>query len=183
MRLHASGHDSRMGRGALAIAAFVAAVGFAAPATASEPANVPWETFLPAMPSDNAVQPHGVPYCRKATIRCIDTEVRRLYEAIRAVLMEWGERLKAEATEKFPEGVTAFREGMAVHGRFGKPCPRCGHPVQRIRYADRECNYCAVCQVGGRLLADRALSRLLREDWPKALEDLEELKDTRRRPM
>jgi formamidopyrimidine-DNA glycosylase len=117
------------------------------------------------------------------TTRLSDAEIERLHAATVRTLTSWIERLRAELGGRFPEKVTAFRDGMAVHGRFGKPCPRCGHPVQRIRYADRECNYCAVCQVGGRLLADRALSRLLREDWPKALEDLEELKDTRRRPM
>jgi formamidopyrimidine-DNA glycosylase len=117
------------------------------------------------------------------TTRLTDAEIERLHGATVRTLTFWIERLRAELGGRFPEKVTAFRDGMAVHGRFGKPCPRCGHPVQRIRYADRECNYCAVCQVGGRLLADRALSRLLREDWPKALEDLEELKDTRRRPM
>jgi formamidopyrimidine-DNA glycosylase len=117
------------------------------------------------------------------TTRLSDAEIERLHVATVRTLTSWIERLRAELGGRFPEKVTAFRDGMAVHGRFGKPCPRCGHPVQRIRYADRECNYCAVCQVGGRLLADRALSRLLREDWPKALEDLEELKDTRRRPM
>jgi formamidopyrimidine-DNA glycosylase len=117
------------------------------------------------------------------TTRLSHAEIERLHAATVHTVTSWIERLRAELGGRFPERVTAFRDGMAVHGRFGKPCPRCGHPVQRIRYADRECNYCAVCQVGGRLLADRALSRLLREDWPKALEDLEELKDTRRRPM
>jgi formamidopyrimidine-DNA glycosylase len=117
------------------------------------------------------------------TTRLSDAEIERLHAATVRTVTSWIERLRAELGGRFPEKVTAFRDGMAVHGRFGKPCPGCGHPVQRIRYADRECNYCAVCQVGGRLLADRALSRLLREDWPKALEDLEELKDTRRRPM
>jgi len=100
-------------------------------------------------------------------------EIRRLWEATRTVLTEWIERLRQEAGEDFPEGVTAFRPAMAVHGRYGKPCPDCGAPVQRIVYADNETNYCARCQTGGRLLADRALSRLLREDWPKTLEELE----------
>src|SRR5213594_1001851 len=106
-----------------------------------------------------------------------EAEVARLYEAARATLAEWIERLRKEAGE-FPEGVTAFREGMAVHGRFGKPCPACGSPVQRIVHAENETNYCARCQTGGRLLADRALSRLLGEDWPQTLEELEERKAT-----
>jgi formamidopyrimidine-DNA glycosylase len=103
-------------------------------------------------------------------------EVRRLYEATRATLLEWTDRLRAESGGEFPEGVTAFRPEMAVHGRFGLPCPRCGAKVQRIRYASNETNYCAVCQTGGRLLADRALSRLLHEDWPRTLDELEALK-------
>jgi formamidopyrimidine-DNA glycosylase len=98
----------------------------------------------------------------------------RLLEATRATLLDWCERIRAQAGGEFPEGVTAFREGMAVHGRYGKPCPVCGSPVQRIAYADNETNYCAVCQTGGRLLADRALSRLLKQDWPRTLEELEE---------
>jgi formamidopyrimidine-DNA glycosylase len=102
-------------------------------------------------------------------------KIQRLYDATQAVLMEWIERLRAEARERFPEKVTAFREGMAVHGRYGLPCPTCGAKVQRIRYASNETNYCARCQTGGRLLADRALSRLLREDWPRTLEELEAL--------
>jgi formamidopyrimidine-DNA glycosylase len=117
------------------------------------------------------------------TTRLSDAEVERLHEATIRTIRSWIDRLRVAAGGGFPEKVTAFREGMAVHGRFGRPCPRCGQPVQRIRYADRECNYCARCQVGGRLLADRALSRLLRDDWPKALEDLEELKDARRRTV
>jgi formamidopyrimidine-DNA glycosylase len=103
-------------------------------------------------------------------------EIARLYEATREILTEWTDRLRAAAAGKFPEKVTAFREGMAVHGRYGQPCPRCGAKVQRIRYASNETNYCAVCQTGGKLLADRALSRLLREDWPRTLDELEELK-------
>jgi formamidopyrimidine-DNA glycosylase len=103
-------------------------------------------------------------------------EIERLYDATRAILLEWSDRLRAEATDKFPENVTAFRPGMAVHGRFGQPCPRCGAKVQRIRYASNETNYCAACQTGGRLLADRALSRLLHEDWPRTLDELEALK-------
>lgn len=98
-----------------------------------------------------------------------DEDVQRLHEAIIRVLTDWTERLRREAGEGFPERVTAFREGMAVHGRFGQPCPACGAPVQRIVYAENEANYCARCQTGGRLLADRALSRLLREDWPRKL--------------
>jgi formamidopyrimidine-DNA glycosylase len=103
-------------------------------------------------------------------------QIEQLFEATRAALMEWTERLRAEAGPKFPENVTAFREEMAVHGRYGMPCPRCGTKVQRIRYASNETNYCAVCQTGGKLLADRALSRLLREDWPRTLEELEEIR-------
>jgi formamidopyrimidine-DNA glycosylase len=101
-------------------------------------------------------------------------EIARLFEAARGTLADWTERLRAEAGGRFPEGVTAFRAGMAVHGRYRLPCPECGAPVQRIRYADRETNYCARCQTGGRLLADRSLSRLLRGDWPRTLEELEE---------
>jgi len=102
-------------------------------------------------------------------------EIQRLYDATKATLADWIERLRTEAKGEFPEKVTAFREGMAVHGRYGKPCPTCGAKVQRIRYASNETNYCARCQTGGRLLADRALSRLLREDWPRTLEELEAL--------
>jgi formamidopyrimidine-DNA glycosylase len=105
-------------------------------------------------------------------------EVRRLWEATRTVLAEWIARLREEAGDQFPEGVTAFRPAMAVHGRYGKPCPECGAPVQRIVYADNETNYCARCQTGGRLLADRSLSRLLHRDWPKTVEEWE----ARRRP-
>jgi formamidopyrimidine-DNA glycosylase len=97
----------------------------------------------------------------------------RLHAATVAVLREWTARLRAEAGGKFPEKVTAFRDGMAVHGRYGKPCPDCDSPVQRIVYAENECNYCARCQTGGRLLADRALSRLLHDDWPKNLDEIE----------
>ena len=92
------------------------------------------------------------------------------------MLNEWVERLRAEARGKFPEKVTAFRDEMAVHGKYGQPCPRCGTKIQRIRYAANETNYCPTCQTGGKLLADRALSRLLREDWPRTLEELEALK-------
>src|SRR5437867_5349858 len=100
-------------------------------------------------------------------------EVARLHQATRATLRAWIERLRAETGDGFPEKVTAFREGMAVHGRYRKPCPVCGSAVQRIRYAENEVNYCPTCQTGGRLLADRALSRLLKEDWPRSLEELE----------
>jgi formamidopyrimidine-DNA glycosylase len=103
-------------------------------------------------------------------------EWERLYAATRATLQTWIDRLIDDAGGGFPEGVTAFRPEMAVHGRFGRPCPRCGEPVQRIRYADNETNYCARCQTGGSLLADRSLSRLLKADWPKTLEELDALK-------
>jgi formamidopyrimidine-DNA glycosylase len=109
-----------------------------------------------------------------------DATVERLHRATVETLHQWIERLRSDAADAFPEKVTAFREGMAVHGRFGQPCPRCGAPVQRIAYADSECNYCATCQTGGRLLADRSLSRLMRGDWPRTLEDLEQLKAKRR---
>lgn len=108
------------------------------------------------------------------TGRLDDAAMQRLHDATRATLLDWTARLRAAAGDGFPEKVTAFREGMAVHGRYGKPCPECGAPVQRIRYAENETNYCAHCQTGGRLLADRALSRLLHEDWPRTLEELEE---------
>ncbi len=101
-------------------------------------------------------------------------ESERLFHAVRDTLTSWMARLRAEAGDAFPEKVTAFRDGMAVHGRFRKPCPVCGSPVQRIRYAENEVNYCATCQTGGRLLADRSLSRLLKQDWPRSLEEWEE---------
>jgi formamidopyrimidine-DNA glycosylase len=101
-----------------------------------------------------------------------DEEIDRLYNATRTTLVDWTARLRAEAGERFPDKVTAFRDGMAVHGRFKEPCPVCGTPVQRIVYADNECNYCARCQTGGRLLADRSLSRLLKDDWPRSIDDL-----------
>jgi formamidopyrimidine-DNA glycosylase len=107
------------------------------------------------------------------TSRLDEDEISRLFESTRTVLLEWTARLRAEAGDNFPEKVTAFREGMAVHGRFGLPCPVCGTPVQRIRYAANETNYCARCQTGGRLLADRALSRLLKQDWPRSIDDIE----------
>jgi formamidopyrimidine-DNA glycosylase len=103
-------------------------------------------------------------------------EIERLHTATQEVLLEWTDRLRAGAGSGFPEKVTAFRDGMAVHGRYGQPCPRCGAKVQRIRYASNETNYCAPCQTGGKLLADRALSRLLRSDWPRTLDELEALK-------
>jgi formamidopyrimidine-DNA glycosylase len=109
-----------------------------------------------------------------------DAEIACLYDATRTVLREWTERLRREAGTGFPERVTAFREGMAVHGRYRKPCPMCGAPVQRIVYAENETNYCARCQNEGRLLADRALSRLLRDDWPRTLEELEGIAVARR---
>jgi formamidopyrimidine-DNA glycosylase len=103
-------------------------------------------------------------------------EIGRLHEATKETLTSWTEKLRAEAGDKFPEKVTAFRPGMAVHGRYRQPCPRCGTKVQRIRYASNETNYCPECQTHGKLLADRALSRLLREDWPRSLEEMEERK-------
>jgi formamidopyrimidine-DNA glycosylase len=110
------------------------------------------------------------------TLKLTDAEARRLHQAVRDVLDRWTDRLRAEAAGGFPEKVTAFREGMAVHGRYGQPCPDCGAKIQRIRYRANETNYCPQCQTGGRLLADRALSRLLREDWPRTIEELEALK-------
>ncbi len=107
------------------------------------------------------------------TDRLDDDNIARLHQAVRDVLSEWILRLRQETGDGFPEKVTAFREGMAVHGRFGEPCPVCGAPVQRIRYAENETNYCARCQTGGRLLADRAMSRLLKEDWPRNLDEIE----------
>lgn len=109
----------------------------------------------------------------KQTSGLTDEEAARLFAATRSVLSDWIDRLQKETGDNFPEKVTAFREGMAVHGRFGKPCPVCGSPVQRIAYASNEANYCVTCQTDGRLLADRSLSRLLREDWPRTLEELE----------
>ncbi|HEY8432596.1 MAG TPA: DNA-formamidopyrimidine glycosylase family protein [Sandaracinaceae bacterium] len=109
----------------------------------------------------------------KRSDQLTDDEIRALHEATQAVLLEWIERLRAETGDGFPENVTAFREEMAVHGKYRKPCPVCGAPVQRIVYAENESNYCAKCQTGGRLLADRSLSRLLKKSWPKTLEELE----------
>lgn len=110
------------------------------------------------------------------THKLMPEEWERLFSATRETLRVWTERLRAEAAQSFPEKVTAFRKDMAVHGRFGKPCPRCGEQVQRIRYADNETNYCARCQTAGRVLADRAMSRLLGADWPRTLDELEALK-------
>lgn len=116
------------------------------------------------------------------THRLTGEEVERLFAAAREVLEQWVERLRREAGDRFPEKVTAFREGMAVHGRFGKPCPACGSRVQRIVYAANEANYCARCQTGGKLLADRALSRLLKGDWPRTLDELEERRTLHAQP-
>ncbi len=115
----------------------------------------------------------------KWTSRLDEQEIDRLYQATRTVLPEWTERLRKEAGDGFPEKVTAFRSEMAVHGKYGQPCPVCGSKVQRIVHAENETNYCAVCQTEGKLLADRALSRLLRDDWPRSLDDLEDFKDAR----
>lgn len=116
------------------------------------------------------------------TSRVSDEESARLHAAAQGVLRLWIARLLDEHGDAFPEKVTAFRPGMAVHGRYGQPCPRCGSSVQRLVYAQNEANYCATCQTGGRLLADRALSRLLRADWPRTLEEMEEHKASRRLP-
>jgi formamidopyrimidine-DNA glycosylase len=112
----------------------------------------------------------------KRTDQLSEAEVERLHEAARSTLADWVARLRSERRGGFPEKVTAFRPGMAVHGRYGQPCPVCGSPVQRILYAENEANYCARCQTGGRLLADRVLSRLMKDDWPRTLEELEERK-------
>ena len=108
----------------------------------------------------------------KLTSRLGDDEIARLFDATKAILVEWTDRLRAETGDAFPEKVTAFRPEMAVHGRYGQPCPVCGTPVQRIRYADNETNYCARCQTDGKLLADRALSRLLKQDWPRSIDEV-----------
>lgn len=108
----------------------------------------------------------------RLTQKLTDEDIKHLHEATRDTLIEWVDRLRSESGEKFPEKVTAFRKDMAVHGRYKEPCPRCGSKVQRIRYATNETNYCPTCQTGGKLLADRALSRLLREDWPRTVEEL-----------
>jgi formamidopyrimidine-DNA glycosylase len=120
----------------------------------------------------HAAQLSPIAQTRKLTF----AELDRLYTATRSTLETWIDRFNAEASVKFPEKVTAFRPEMAVHGRFNEPCPRCGAPIQRIRYADNETNYCAKCQTGGKVLADRSLSRLLGADWPRSLAELEALK-------
>jgi formamidopyrimidine-DNA glycosylase len=109
------------------------------------------------------------------TTKLNDEEIRRLYDATRTTTQMWIDRLRVEtrAGSKFPEKVSAFKEGMAVHGRYKEPCPVCGSPIQRIRYAANEANYCATCQTGGRVLADRSLSKLLKADWPRSLEEWE----------
>jgi formamidopyrimidine-DNA glycosylase len=108
----------------------------------------------------------------KLTLKLDDEERQRLFNATQEVLHDWSERLRQEAPREFPRKVTAFKKGMAVHGRFGEPCPVCGAPVQRIRYKSNETNYCARCQTGGKILADRSLSRLLKSDWPKSIDEL-----------
>jgi len=113
------------------------------------------------------------------TARLGADQIARLHDATRETLLRWTERLRRESGDGFPEKVTAFREGMAVHGRFGQPCPECGTKVQHIVYAENETNYCPTCQTGGKLLADRSLSRLLKGDWPKSLEEMEEAKAER----
>jgi formamidopyrimidine-DNA glycosylase len=115
----------------------------------------------------------------KQTRQLTDGETERLWRATRETLVDWIERLRREAGDEFPEGVTAFRKDMAVHGRYGQPCPQCGAPIQRIVYAENEANYCARCQTAGRLLADRSLSRLMRDNWPRTLEQLEERRRAR----
>jgi len=116
----------------------------------------------------------------KQTAKLSAEEVQRLWTSVRTILAEWTARLRNQASGEFPTKVTAFRPEMAVHGRYGKPCPRCGAPVQRIVYAENECNYCANCQTEGRLLADRAMSRLLKEDWPRSLDEMEKHFESRR---
>lgn len=118
----------------------------------------------------------------KRTRQLSDEELERLFEATRRSLKEWIARLRKEFGEDFPKKITAFHPAMGAHGKFGEPCPRCASPIQRIVYGERETNYCPTCQTGGRLLKDRALSRLLREDWPKTLEELEEGLESRRKP-
>jgi formamidopyrimidine-DNA glycosylase len=115
----------------------------------------------------------------RLTQQMSDTEIERLYRAVRESMVEWVERLRKERGTGFPEKVTAFRPDMAVHGKYRKPCPVCGSPVQRIVHAENETNYCATCQTGGKLLADRSLSRLLKDDWPRSLEEMEEMKKVR----
>jgi formamidopyrimidine-DNA glycosylase len=110
------------------------------------------------------------------TRRLSDSEIARLFDVTKRSLREWTERLRSEFGDRFPEKITAFHPAMAAHGKYGEPCPVCGSPIQRIKYANSETNYCATCQTGGKLLADRGMSRLLGEDWPKTLEELEELR-------
>jgi formamidopyrimidine-DNA glycosylase len=112
----------------------------------------------------------------KLTAQMTDAEIAALYHHVVSTLQHWRDRLVEETADAFPEKVTAFRDGMAVHGRYGKPCPVCQTPIQRIRYADNEANYCPKCQTGGKLLADRSLSRLMKGDWPRSLEELEKRK-------
>jgi formamidopyrimidine-DNA glycosylase len=116
----------------------------------------------------------------KTVATMTDDEIARLFDATRSTLDTWIARLRNDAAGEFPDKVTAFHEGMAVHGRYGKPCPDCGAPVQRIVYAHNEANYCSRCQTGGRLLSDRALSRLLKDDWPRTLDELEAHKSQRK---
>ena len=116
------------------------------------------------------------------TSRLTPEQIATLHDATTSVLTKWRDDLIRETGDTFPTKVTAFREGMAAHGRYGKPCPRCATPIQRIQYADNECNYCPACQTGGKLLADRGLSRLLKDDWPKSLEELEQRKMERKLP-
>ena len=118
----------------------------------------------------------------KLTGRMTEVEIARLHETARTTLRVWTERLRRETGDRFPETVTAFHPGMAVHGRYGKPCPSCGSPVQRIVYASNESNYCPACQTGGKLLADRAMSRLLGSDWPRSLDEWETMKEGRSVP-
>jgi formamidopyrimidine-DNA glycosylase len=115
------------------------------------------------------------------TSKLTPEQIVSLHARTIGTLTKWRDDLIAESGDTFPEKVTAFRDGMAVHGRYGKPCPVCGTPIQRIQYADNEANYCPTCQTGGKLLADRGLSRLLKGDWPKSLEDLERRKESQRR--
>jgi len=114
------------------------------------------------------------------TSRLTDEQITRLQSATETLLVDWTDRLRVESATKFPENVTAFRPEFAVHGKYKEPCPVCGKPVQRIRYAENETNYCAVCQTGGKLLADRALSRLLHGDWPRSLDEMDERKESGR---
>jgi formamidopyrimidine-DNA glycosylase len=159
-----------------------------------EPLDIPFDRFRDALTRENhtlkraLTDPHlfsgiGNAYSdeilhaaklspMKQTRLLVEEEAQRLFDATRATLRGWIDRLRADAKDGFPEKVTAFREEMAVHGRYKAPCPVCGTPIQRIVYAENECNYCPRCQTGGRLLADRSLSRLLKDDWPRSIEDL-----------